>query len=191
MPQVLNNSYEELVQKAQELFWIKGYKGASVKDLADYLNVSTSTIYNKYSKEMLFIDSLEYYNQTCSDPFLKGLRDNTNGLESLRDFFYALIDALLDKSFPRSCLMVNTVVELRNENPHVTKLYDQYFDNLVTSYNVVLDKAIEMGEIKFPEKRDEYSQFLLGVIFSLSILFKINEPDELRLFVDEQLAFIK
>ena len=50
MPQVLNSSYEELVQKAQELFWVKGYKGASVKDLADHLDVSTSTIYNKYSK---------------------------------------------------------------------------------------------------------------------------------------------
>ena len=104
MPQVLNSSHEELVQKAQELFWVKGFKGVSVQELSDYLEVSKSTIYNKYSKESLFIDSLEYYTATYSDPFLKQLRETTEGKESLRGFFYSLIDALVDKTFPKSCL---------------------------------------------------------------------------------------
>ena len=190
MPQALNQTYDELVFKAQSLFWEQGYKGVNTKELANHLDVSTSTIYNKYTKDMLFIDSIEYYMNTYSDPFLSQLRASEEGLISLKNFFYALIDALLDKTFPRSCLMVNTVVEMRNENQDVINLYQRYFDALVNSYKVVLDKAISLGQIKHPEKKDEYARFLLGVIFSLSILYKINDKEDLQNFIDERLSFV-
>ena len=190
MPQVLNKSYDELVESAQKLFWLKGYKGVSSTELASYLDVSASTIYNKYTREMLFMDSVRYYMNNYTDPFLSQLRETTGGKESLRGFFYSLVDALLDKTFPKSCLMVNTVVEMRNENKDVIKLYDDYFNALTHSYKVVLDKSIELGQLKHPEKRDEYADFLLGVIFGLSILYKINTKEELQKFIDEQLSFI-
>jgi AcrR family transcriptional regulator len=191
MPQVLNQSYDELVEKAQALFWIQGYKGVNAKELASFLNVSTSVIYNKFTKDMLFMDSIGYYTSNYSDPFLKQLRETTEGLDSLRDFFYALIDALLDKTFPKSCLMVNTVVEMRNANQEITDVYKRYFTTLTDSYKVVLDKAIELGQIKFPEKKDEYAEYLLGVIFSMSILYKIHPKEHLRGFIDEQLSFLE
>ncbi len=191
MPQVLNQSYDQLVEKAQELFWTQGYKGVTAKELAAYLDVSTSVIYNKFTKDMLFMDSLGYYTSNYSDPFLKQLRETTEGLDSLRDFFYALIDALLDKTFPKSCLMVNTVVEMRNANQEITDVYQRYFETLTNSYKVVLDKAIGLGQIKYPEKKNEYAEFLLGVIFSMSILYKIQPKEQLIEFIDEQLSFIE
>jgi len=90
MPRTLNTSYEELVRKAQELFWMKGYKGVSVQELSEHLEVSKSTIYNKYTKDTLFNASLDYYSKSCSDPFLKQLRESSEGKEALRGFFYAL-----------------------------------------------------------------------------------------------------
>jgi TetR/AcrR family transcriptional repressor of nem operon len=191
MPQVLSQSYNQLVEKAQELFWTRGYKGVKAKELASCLDVSTSVIYNKFTKDMLFMDSLGYYTANYSDPFLKQLRETTEGLDSLRYFFYALIDALLDKTFPKSCLMVNTVVEMRNANQEITEVYQRYFETLTNSYKVVLDKAIGLGQIKHPEKKDEYAEFLLGVIFSMSILYKIQPKEQLREFIDEQLSFIE
>ncbi len=191
MPQVLNQSYDQLVEKAQALFWARGYKGVNTKELASCLDVSTSVIYNKFTKDMLFMDSLGYYTSNYSDPFLKQLRETTEGLDSLRDFFYSLIDALLDKTFPKSCLMVNTVVEMRNANQGIIDVYQRYFDTLTNSYKVVLDKAIGLGQIKYPEKKDEYAEFLLGVIFSMSILYKIQPKEQLREFIDEQLSFIE
>lgn len=190
MPQALNQTYDELVFKAQSLFWKQGYKGVNAQELADQLDVSVSTIYNKYTKDMLFIDSIEYYMNTYSDPFLSQLRASEEGMISLKNFFYALIDALLNKTFPRSCLMVNTVVEMRNENQDVINLYQRYFDALVNSYKVVLDKAISLGQIKHPEQKDDYARFLLGVIFSLSILYKFNSKEDLQDFIDERLSFV-
>lgn len=190
MSQTLNSSYNELVQKAQKLFWIQGYKGVSAKNLAQHLDVSTSTIYNKYTKEMLFIDALENYTVSLSDPVLSEIRNSEKGIESFREFFYMLIDALLNKSFPKSCLIVNTVVELRNEQNKVSEIYEQYFTNMTNSYKMVLNRANDLDEIKHPERIDEYAEFLLGVIFSLSILYKIKPKEELYSYIDDQLSLI-
>lgn len=190
MPKVLNDSYEEMVKKAQKVFWLKGFKGVSVKELADHLSVSQTVIYNKYSKDSLFLDSLDYYTSNYSDPFLKRLRETTEGLDSLRNFFYQLIDALEDRTFPRSCLMVNTIVELRNENNAVVDRYESYLDALKQSYVIVLHKAFDLGQIKNKQKIDSYAEFLLGIIFSLSVLFKLRPKAELQQFVDEQFSFI-
>jgi len=140
---------------------------------------------------MLFLDSLNYYTNTYSDPFLKGLSESTNGLESLKEFFYTLIDTLLDKTFPRSCLMVNTVVELRNENEEVIRKYDDYLNVLKESYVVVLKKALELGQFKEAKKMDEYAEFLLGVIFNMSILYKLHPKEALYQYIDEQFSFLK
>lgn len=190
MPRTLNSSYDQIIEKAQRIFWLKGFNGISVKDLSNELDISQTVLYNKYSKDMLFLDSLDYYTTNYSDPFLKQLRETTEGLESLRLFFYKIIDALLTKTFPRSCLMVNTVVEIRNENKDVVKRYDDYFGALRNSYIVVLNKAYDAGQFKRKEKINEYAEFLLGIIFSLSILYKVRSKDELFTYINEQLSFI-
>ena len=191
MARALSHSYDQLVEKAQEIFWIHGFKGISAKELAEHVGVSPSTIYNKYSKEMLFMDSLDYYTSNYTDPFLQQLRETTEGLESLKEFFYSLIEALLDKTFPKSCLMVNTVVELRNENQDIIDRYENYFRILTDSYKIVLEKAFVLGQIKDKKSIDTYAEFLLGVIFSLSILYKIKPKKELKDYIDEQLQFLQ
>lgn len=190
MARVLNSSYNELIEKAQEIFWLKGYKGLSVQELSKYLEVSPSVLYNKYSKDMLFADSLDYYTTTYSDPFLSQLRASTEGLESLKLFFYELIAALKNRTFPKSCLMVNTIVELRNENKEVVDKYDSYLEVLKKSYKIVLHKSYNLGQFKKKECINDYAEFLLGIIFSLSILYKLNDISELRTYIDEQLSFI-
>lgn len=191
MARELANTYDQLVEKAQHIFWVHGFKGLSAKELAEHIGVSTSTIYNKYSKEMLFMDSLDYYTTNYSDPFLQQLRETTEGLESLKEFFYSLIEALLDKTFPKSCLMVNTVVEMKNENQGIIDRYERYIRVLTDSYKVVLSKAFVLGQIKDKKSIDHYADFLLGIIFSLSILYKIKPKAELQAYIDEQLQFIQ
>lgn len=191
MSRELSQSYDQLVEKAQEIFWVHGFKGVSIKELAEFTSISPSTIYNKYSKEMFFMDSLDYYTSTYSDPFLQQLRETTEGLESLKAFFYSIIEALLDRTFPKSCLMVNTIVEMRKENQDVTNKYERYIRVLTDSYKVVLNKAYGLGQIKNEKDIDNYAEFLLGIIFSLSILYKIKPKKELQTYIDEQLQFIQ
>ncbi len=190
MSRNLNYSYQELVGKAQYLFWVNGYKSVSPEKLAKHLDVSISTIRNKYTKEMLFMDSLNSYIVDLSDPFLQKLREAKKGVESLRKFYYMVVDALVDKTFPRSCFMVNTVMEMRNEEQMITDVYDRYFGNMKDSYKTVLHRAIAMKEISKTNLIEEYADLLVGVIFSLSILYRVKTRKELYQFIDEQLSLL-
>jgi len=190
MAHTLNKSYDEFVDEAQHLFWMEGYKSVTAKDLAAHLDVSPSIIYNKYTKDMLFLDALDRYILNYSDPVLTMIRESSEGLESFRDFFNKLIDALLDKTFPKSCLVVNTVLELNNESVHVADFYERYFTNMIDTYKAVLEKAYDLGEIKDKHRIQEYAEFLVGVIFSMSIFYKIKSKAELQQYIDDQLSLI-
>ena len=56
---------------------------------------------------------------------------------------------------------------------------------------IVLEKAVQLGQIKRADRISEYADFLLGIIFSMSILYKIRDRESLRVYIDEQLALIE
>lgn len=192
MAEVIDQPYNELVTKARLLFWTKGYQDVNVNDLADCLEMSPSKIYKKYSKDMLFVDALDSYVDSLANPILTQLRKSEQGMETFKDFFFGLIDALLNKTFPRSCLMVNTVVELHHaqDRLNLTEVYGRYFGNLRETYIVILNRAAELKELKEPEKVEKYADFLMGVIFGLSILYKVKTKEELQEHVLRQLALL-
>lgn len=190
MPRKLNYTYEELVEKARTLFWIHGYKNVSPEELAEHLEVSASTIRNKFTKEMLFMDTVKSYMTDLSDPFLDQLRSAEEGIEDLRKFFYMVVDSLLDKQFPRSCYMMNTVMEMRTEEEKVAELYNRYITNMQDAYKTALMRAVSRGELKREDKLDEYAEHISGLIFSLSVLYKVKSREELKQIVDDQLALM-
>lgn len=191
MSRIPEASYEDLVDKAKMTFWSHGYKSVSHDDLAEELGVSTSTIYNKYGKERLFIDGLNAYVQSISDPAMKTLRESDEGLEAFRKLFHGLIDSLYDGLFPRNCLMVNTVLEFRNEVEEINEIYHRYFIGLRTSYTQTLERAHRLGEIQSRAKIPTYVDLLFGAIFALSVLQKVKTREELKVFFDNQLKLIK
>jgi len=192
MSKQADNNYEVMVEKARTYFWNNGYQEVSIKDLADHLEVSQSVIYKKYTKEMLLVASLDSYVNTLSNPILSQIKNSTEGMKTFKEFFYGLVDALLTKTFPRSCLMVNTVVEMHDEQErlNLTDVYNRYFGNMHDTYLAILKRAAEKGELKHPEKINKYADFLVGIVFGISILYKVKSKEELQQYIDQQLALI-
>ena len=139
---------------------------------------------------MIFMDTVKSYMSDLSDPFLDELRAANEGISDLRKFFYMVVDSLLDKQFPRSCYMMNTVMEMRTEEQKVADLYNRYITNMQDAYKTVLKRAVERGELKSVDKLDEYAEHISGLIFSLSVLYKVKSRKELKEIVDYQLALM-
>lgn len=193
MARVLKQTHEEIVLKARNLFWTEGYQNISALDLATHLEVSPSIIYNKFTKDALLIDSLDSYIDCIANPILNQIQNSEEGIETFRGFYYGLVDALLTKTFPRSCLMVNTVVELHNheDKKSLSNIYARYFGNIKVSFLKILNKAVELKEVKNTDKLDIYADFLTGLIFGISVLYKIKSKEELQRYIDGQLALIR
>jgi TetR/AcrR family transcriptional repressor of nem operon len=58
----------EVLKKAVDIFWLKGYSATSMQDLVDGLGISRSSLYDTYGdKHTLFMKALESYQSVNSE----------------------------------------------------------------------------------------------------------------------------
>jgi TetR/AcrR family transcriptional regulator, transcriptional repressor for nem operon len=75
---------EEILGRAMEFFWLKGYDGASTADLATALGVNRATMYAEFgSKHALYQLSLRYYLEHTVPGFIGELLPEDAGLDAM------------------------------------------------------------------------------------------------------------
>jgi AcrR family transcriptional regulator len=63
-----NFKREDVIQKAMEIFWLKGYAATSLSDLTEATGLNKKSLYNEFgSKQELFEVALEQYNASKSN----------------------------------------------------------------------------------------------------------------------------
>ncbi|MGL1888473.1 MAG: TetR/AcrR family transcriptional regulator [Reichenbachiella sp.] len=186
-------SYCNLVTKSRNFFWSRGYQSVTRDELANHLGVSTSLIYTKYDKDMMFVDALDTYIDTYTNPILQEIKKSEKGMETFHKFFNDLIDAFVDKTFPRGCMLVNSIVEMHSyhDKQKLIEMYARYFDNMQETYVTILERAYKLGEIRFHAKIEQYAELLCGIILGMMVMYKYQSKEELRQYIDNQLALIK
>ncbi len=99
MPKTKQFDETEVLNKARELFCVKGYNGTSMDDLVQTTGLSRSSIYDTFGdKHGLFLKTLELYR--CSQ--LSGLEEQCAKTDSPKKkirliFDYSVKDMLSDK----------------------------------------------------------------------------------------------
>src|ERR1700733_12101908 len=102
----------EVLNKAIDLFWHKGYNGTSMQDLVDGLGISRSSLYDTYGdKHALFIKALESYQATASGKLCGIINDQTPAKETIKQLLEYITSELLDDKTQKGCFMVNAEVE--------------------------------------------------------------------------------
>ena len=102
---------EEVLAKATDLFWEKGYEGASIQEMVARTGLNTRSMYNEFGdKEGLFLECIDHYmNETLHDlaVILKREPAGTNNIESFFDYHVVNVSP---KDF-KGCLLVNAIAE--------------------------------------------------------------------------------
>jgi len=114
----------ELLDAAQELFWVRGYDRTSVEDIAAASGVATSSLYAAYgTKRGLF---LRVFRRYCDGrvALVAGAVDveSDDSVGLLRDFLAAVVDDCLAHPDRRGCLMLTSLADLRDRIPEVEEI---------------------------------------------------------------------
>jgi len=89
---------EETLNKAMQVFWQKGYKATSMKDLIDEMGIQPGSIYNSFGdKHSLFLEAIKYYGDVVTSNALKSLEKEGSPLENLHKFFVEIISRPSEK----------------------------------------------------------------------------------------------
>src|SRR3954466_15388191 len=139
---------QEVLNKAVNLFWHKGYNGTSMQDLVDGLGISRSSLYDTYGdKHTLFIKALEAY-QSAGSAKLCAIVNNTGpAKETIKALLEYIIGELLGDRMQKGCFMVNAEVEIAPHDPEVGKLVCQNDQQVEDVFYRVIKKGQESGEI--------------------------------------------
>jgi TetR/AcrR family transcriptional repressor of nem operon len=110
-PQEFN--LQQVVSKAIECFWLKGYRGTSLADLLTAMNISRSSFYNSFGdKRQLFEMCLQTYSLRTEQILnMTLLIDKLPALEAIKQFFTLVLIIPDQELAEKGCLLVNTIAE--------------------------------------------------------------------------------
>ncbi len=148
MPRRVEFNQEIILRKATVLFWEKGYKNTSLKDLLKITGLGEGSFYNTLgSKKALYKACMEHYNETVTKTRLELFLSEKSVKIGLRKYFDAVLTGFADKTLPNGCLMANSLsADVTSENDFRKYLIDgfRHFENIFAGR---FDEARIQGEL--------------------------------------------
>ena len=111
---------EEVLQRAMEVFWEKGYAATSLQDLVDATGLNRSSIYNSFgSKLALYQETLRRYKKETGAVFQQALLRAANPLDAIRHIFRGFLDEMMADTHGKGCFAMNCKAEMANREENV------------------------------------------------------------------------
>ncbi len=100
---------DQALDRALDVFWRKGYEGASLCDLTLAMGINPPSLYAAFgNKEGLFRKALDRYTER-HEGFLREALARPKARDGIAALLSKMADALTDKSNPPGCLLVQGI----------------------------------------------------------------------------------
>ncbi|MGF1701326.1 TetR/AcrR family transcriptional regulator [Photobacterium makurazakiensis] len=153
---------DDVIKKATNLYWEKGFHGTSMRNLQDVIDMRPGSIYASFgSKENLFKEAIKHYASISQDLLNACRADTDSPLDALKIFIKkAVLDS--QQTAPNGmCMLVKTIAELTEEQEDLLTEAKHLLANIENAFANVLQEAIEKGELdksKDPHQLAKYVQ---------------------------------
>ncbi len=175
MPRNKQFDEQQVLEKAMELFWKKGYNGTSIQDLVEHLGINRASLYDTYGgKDALFEKTFEYYQQINAQKTKELLAQTPSVKEGLRNLFGLLIEQAVKDADKKGCFVVNTTTELIPNDEKwlpVLNRNRKTFENLFFQH---LQRGVAQGEISPDKDLKSIAALLFALNNGLQVVAKIN-----------------
>jgi len=150
----------EIIEKAMNVFWEKGYHGTSMQDLVDAMQINRSSLYNTIGdKHCLFIKCVTVYAEA-------GLKETQEKIAREKSALQALINIIRDKAAwvvdsDKGCLGIKTVFEIAPEDEAVRNVLTNNGIQYREMMTNLIQKAIDDGELDGTESASLLAEYIM------------------------------
>ncbi|MGZ3874528.1 MAG: TetR/AcrR family transcriptional regulator [Mucilaginibacter sp.] len=163
----------EVLSKAIQLFWYKGYNGTSMQDLVDSLGISRSSLYDTYTdKHTLFVKALESYQNAGAAKIQEIIQHDGSAKETVKKLLTFVSNELLGDKQQKGCFMLNAEVEVAPHDAEVNAMVCRNDKQLEEAFYQVIKKGKESGEIKNPQDALALARFLFNTVKGMRVTAK-------------------
>lgn len=171
MPWEKSFDVNEIVDRATSVFWAKGYEATSLADLIKATGINKGSLYNAFgSKKGLFSQSILKYDQEHRRATLVeliALKDPVLAINTLFDGIIA--ESLADKEC-KGCLLVNTALDLPNQDLDIAKTVKSGFLDFEGFFETQIQFGQKVGAIPINLDHQSAAKTLLGLVVALRVL---------------------
>ena len=137
---------EELIDKAMEVFWKKGYNAASAQDLLKAMDIGQGSFYRTFpgGKKELYQKSLNRFLEKSIKQYYSGLEKSEDPIQYIKDFFFLMMKRTAQEK-SNGCYLGNAVVELSNLDEETKSISVGLLVNLTAGFEKAIKKAQAEG----------------------------------------------
>jgi TetR/AcrR family transcriptional regulator, transcriptional repressor for nem operon len=173
---------EDVLERAMQVFWKKGYNATSMEDLVTGMGINRASLYDTFGdKKQLFLKILAFYqNQSNRNIQAVMALKKPSPKAQLIAFAEFLMDESLESQEPRGCLLANATSEMALLDADICQfvtnnvhLFEKTFENLI-------EEGQALGEFKANISPQYAATFLSNFLYGIRTVSK-TKPDSTKM----------
>jgi TetR/AcrR family transcriptional repressor of nem operon len=158
----------DVLDKAVNVFWQKGYKACSVADIVKATGLNTASMYKEFGdKDGLFEEAIDHYRQNVLAPRLNALM-NEPSIKGVEDFLKTIISGSSSKGY-RGCLMMNHLSQKHSISRRAAKKLDELRETTESLLEVAFRNAQAGGDISADKDPVVLASFVMCFVHGLGL----------------------
>ncbi|MGS2762906.1 TetR/AcrR family transcriptional regulator [Sinomicrobium sp. M5D2P9] len=188
-PKILKD--KEMILKAQDIFWKKGYNATSLSDLSNATGAGAGSLYNTFKggKKELFKKSLQQRREDLND-FKINLENSDNPIKLIKEFFIS-VATQSKKSHWKGCIVANTIVEMTFIDNELENEAIEILKETEKLYTTTILAEQKKGNIKSKIPASTLGKYLITLWCGINSLRRVYPDKEiLKQQIELQLQII-
>lgn len=149
------------IRKAMEVFWKKGFSGASMRDLTDAMQINSSSLYNSIGdKRELFVRCIRNYTESRMAETKAHALKFKSPLKAIVAFINDSVNTILYNT--NSCLAIKSTFEVAAEDKDVQTILKNDSDFTHAFLLDLVQKAMAAKEMSQEEDAEMITEYILN-----------------------------
>lgn len=154
---------------ALNVFWRKGYEGASLPELTEAMGINRPSLYAAFgNKEALFRRAIDRYVEGPAAHIASALQQST-AREVVRRLWQGGIELITSSKNPRGCFLVQAVLACGEDSEVIRKEVAKRRGALVTALRERFERAVREGDLPKDAVPADLAQYVAAVAHGMAV----------------------
>ncbi|WP_159737666.1 TetR/AcrR family transcriptional regulator [Vibrio atypicus] len=169
---------EQVINKATNLYWQKGFHGTSMRNLQDVIDMRPGSIYAAFgSKDGLFKESLHNYTRSGIEHLANCQAETNSPLSALKLFMKQVVITSQVDAPNGMCMLAKSIAELTDEQAELLAEAKRCFQRMEQEFARVIAEAQAQGEVSKEKDPAILARYVQVQISGLRTYAKANNSD--------------
>ena len=170
-----NRNFDELeiLDKAIEIFKVRGYRGTTPEDLVNNLGISRSSLYNTFGdKYSLLLKALQRYSERTETSLSQIVAQVEDPTEGINQIFKLSVEGTYPGGIPQGCFLVNLVFEFGPEGADAFDIVRKSIDDTKRALLHFVIEGQKTGNINSRLRAESVADYLQNSINGIVVSAK-------------------